>query len=87
MVDYGMVQSTVKPAPMEIDEYAVWVNEDIREVEGQQDGASIEYAYHQIQYTKDEYLQMVSEKNAALAEQLTQTQLALCELYEAQLSE
>lgn len=86
MIDYGMVQSTVKPAPVEIDEYSVWVNEDIREVETPQDGAQTEYAYHQVRYTKDEYLQMVSEKNAALSEQLTQTQLALCELYEAQMT-
>ena len=35
-----------------------------------------------VQYSKDEYLALMDEKNAALEEQLTDTQLALCDVYE-----
>lgn len=35
-----------------------------------------------VQYTKDEYLALMDEKNAALEEQLTDTQFALCDVYE-----
>ena len=35
-----------------------------------------------IEYTKDEYIKIQAEKNAALEQQVTDTQLALCEVYE-----
>ena len=34
------------------------------------------------EYTKDEYIQMVSDKNSALENELTSTQIALTEMYE-----
>ena len=34
------------------------------------------------EYTKDEYIQMVSDKNSDLEEELTNTQIALTEVYE-----
>lgn len=34
------------------------------------------------EYTKDEYIQMVSDNNSALKEELTNTQIALTEVYE-----
>ena len=34
------------------------------------------------QYEKDEYILMMSEKNSELENQLTDTQLALCDVYE-----
>ena len=33
-------------------------------------------------YTKDEYIKLMAEKNAELESQLTDTQLALCDVYE-----
>lgn len=33
MIDYGKVRSTVKPDKVEIDEYSVWLNSDIKEIE------------------------------------------------------
>lgn len=33
MIDYGKVRSTVKPDEVEIDEYSVWVNSDIKEID------------------------------------------------------
>lgn len=40
------------------------------------------FSYDEIQYTKDEYIKLISEKNATLTEEVTNTQIALCEVYE-----
>lgn len=83
MTDHGIVKSTVKPEPIKLDEYSVYVNTDIQPIEEEVEGkVFIEYSYHMIQYDKDEYLKMQIAVNAELEEQITNTQLALCELYE-----
>lgn len=83
MIDYGKVRSTVKPDEVEIDEYSVWVNSDIKEIDVQlEDEIHTEYEFNQIRYTKDEYIKMIDERNTTLKSQLTDTQLALCEIYE-----
>ena len=83
MIDYGKVRSTVKPDEVEIDEYSVWVNSDIKEIDVQlEDEIHTEYEFNQIRYTKDEYIKMIDERNTTLESQLTDTQLALCEIYE-----
>ena len=75
MTKYNEVRSTVKPDAVKIDEYSVWVAEDIRQTGG-------EWVYTLTQYEKDEYIKLMVDKNAALEEQLTDTQLALCDVYE-----
>ena len=35
-----------------------------------------------VEYGKDEYIKLQAEKNASLEQQVTDTQLALCEVYE-----
>ena len=83
MIDYGTVRSTAKPDEVEIDEYSVWVNSNINEIEVQSESESHpEYEYNQVRYTKDEYIKLLDERNSTLESQLTDTQLALCELYE-----
>ena len=67
MVDYGRISSTVRPEPQAIDEFSVWINSDIQEVEvTHEDDTHIEYEFHQIQYTKDEYIKMIDDKNKEL---------------------
>ena len=83
MIDYGIVRSTVKPEEKVIDEFSVWVNTDILKIEvSHEDDIHTEFEYHQVQYSKDEYIKMIDEKNAALETQVTDTQAALCEVYE-----
>lgn len=83
MIDYGKVRSTVKPDEVEIDEYSVWVNSNITEIVVQsEDESHTEYEFNQVRYTKDEYIKMIDERNSTLESQLTDTQLALCEIYE-----
>lgn len=83
MIDYGTVRSTIKPDEVEIDECSVWVNTDIKEIEVQsEDESYTEYEFNQVRYTKDEYIKLIDKRNTTLEAQLTDTQLALCEIYE-----
>lgn len=84
MIDYGKVRSAVKPEPIVIDEFSVWVHTDIQSVSENvgTENEFIGFEYSMVQYGKDEYIQAQAEKNAALKDDLTDTQLALCEVYE-----
>lgn len=84
MINHGSVRSTVKPEPKEIDEYSVWINTDIREiqVQNEEEDAHIEYEFNQVQYSKDEYIKMIDDKNTELETTITDTQLALVDVYE-----
>lgn len=82
MVDYGRIRSTVKPDEKVVDDYSVWVNTDIQEVQSIDEASKREYEFNQIQYSKEEYIKMIDAKNAELEQQVTDTQLALCDVYE-----
>lgn len=76
MVDYGKQRSTVKPEPVVIDELSVWIYSDVNEVsETVSEQEFVGYEFNMVQYGKDEYIR-------ALDTQLTDTQLALAEVYE-----
>ncbi len=67
MVDYGTVRSTVRPEEKVVDDFSVWVNTDIKEVEVTHDGDThTEFEFHQVQYSKDEYIKMIDEHNKEL---------------------
>lgn len=91
MKDYGRVRSTVCPKPMVSDELSVWKHTDITPVTEHEgtDQEFMGYEFNMVQYTKDEYIQVQADENAAVKErlqtteqQLTDTQLALCDVYE-----
>ena len=83
MIDYGRVRSTVEPEEKVIDDSGVWVNNDICKVEvTHEDNTHIEYEFNQVRYSKDEYIKIIEDKNTSLETQLTDTQVALCEVYE-----
>ena len=75
------VQSTVKPQPVEIDEFSVWVAENIRKVtvKDEEGKEYIEYEYELIQLDKDEYILKLRQE---LESSKTQNELALAELAE-----
>ncbi len=86
MTEYKKVRSTVCPDAIRFDEKSVWVTENIKEVEVEFEGeAYTEYEFDQKRYSKDEYIKLIDEKNAELEAQLTDTQLALCEIYEGEI--
>ena len=84
MVDYGKVKSTIKPESVVIDDYSVWENTNIEAV-SENVGTETEFngfEYNMVQYDKNEYIQKQAQANAELSDQLTETQLALCDVYE-----
>lgn len=84
MINHGLVRSIIKPELKEIDAYSVWINTNIREVQVQGEGEDthIEYEFNQVQYSKDEYIKMIDDKNTELEAAITDTQLALVDVYE-----
>lgn len=78
-----MVRSVIKPKKIEILKNKVFVSSNITEVEKNFDDETYtEYEYELIEYSKDEYIKLLVQKNAELENSLTETQLALCEIYE-----
>lgn len=85
MKQYGTQRSTVKPEDVEITESKVFSYEDITEIKvknPESDGEVTMYEFTLTEYDKDEYIKIQAEKNASLEEQMTQTQVALCDVYE-----
>ena len=85
MKQYGTQRSTVKPEDVEITESRVFSYEDITEIkvkDAESDDEVTMYEFTLTEYDKDEYIRIQAEKNASLEEQMTQTQVALCDVYE-----
>ena len=87
MVDMGIVHGSKEAAqPLVVGKTTVYVHTNIQKVEGKDErGEDIQdmYSYHEIQYGKDEYIKLQSEKQDQLEEDINTTQLALMELYES----
>lgn len=85
MIEYGKQRSTVKPDELEITETKVFVYSDIEEVDelgnDEQPGFA-GYEFNLTEYNKDEYIKIQVEKNTELEEEITQAQVAMCEIYE-----
>lgn len=77
MVNHGKVRAAEAPENIVIDDYSVWIAENVHEVTvPDEDGQTrTEYEFDLKQYGKNEYIHQMDD-------QLTDAQLALCELYE-----
>lgn len=74
MRDMGIIKgSSAQAKKLIVGKDTVYVHTDIVELE---DGM---HQYHEVQYDKDEYIELLDS-------QLTDTQLALCEIYELLMS-
>lgn len=85
MIDYGKQRSTVKPDELELTETKVFVSSNITEVnepETDEYSGFTGYEFDLIGYSKDEYIKIQAEKNATLEDEITQAQVAMCEIYE-----
>ena len=88
MIDYGEVHSTVKPEKIDIKETKVFVATDIEEEvidtpeDFETETKEVGYKYHLVEYDKNEYIAIISNKNEQLESELSNAQMALCELYE-----
>ena len=76
--------SSQQAQPLIVNKDTVYVHSNIVQATDE-DGNVVDnlYVYDEVQYTKDEYIQIMAEKNSQLEKELTDTQLALCELYES----
>lgn len=76
--------SSQQAQPLIVGKTTVYVHSNIVQATDE-DGNVIDdlYVYDEIQYTKDEYIKVMADKNETLEKELTDTQLALCELYES----
>lgn len=85
MIDYGKQKSTVKPLELELTETKVFVASNIVPVDEpgtEEQPGFTGYEFCLVEYNKDEYIKLQAEKNALLEQQVTDTQIALCEVYE-----
>lgn len=85
MIDYGKQKSTVEPQELELTETKVFVASNITPVNEsgtEEQPGFTGYEFDLVEYDKDEYIKLQAEKNDALEVQLTQTQIAMCEVYE-----
>ena len=85
MKDMGIIQGSVEQAiPLIVGKDMVYVHSNIIPVTQDSAGRPVEglFQYNEIQYEKDEYIKIMAEKNSTLEAQLTDTQLALVEVYE-----
>ena len=89
MQKFANVRTTAESVkPLEIDDYHVYVNTGIKEIreEAKEGDLSSGFDGFEIEtqeiYEKDEYIQLMAEKNSSLEEQATDLQLALADVYE-----
>ena len=83
MKNHGQVRSTVKPLAVEITAFKVSVASDVKEITvAMEEDTHIEFQFNLIEYYKDKYIRMISDKNESLEQELTNTQIALCDVYE-----
>lgn len=84
MINYGKVRSTIKPEPIVIDEFSVWQHTNIQPVSENvgEENEFMGFEYEMIQYGKDEFILNQATEKEVLQQQITDTQLALCEVYE-----
>lgn len=81
MIDVGVIRGSKEQAKeLIVGTDTVYVHIDIKPIETD-DGSEV-YQYNEVQYTKDEYIRLLSEKNTSLEKEITSTQLALCDVYE-----
>lgn len=93
MQKFAKVRSTAETVQeLEINESSVIVNNGITEIheKGTKEDPSSGFdgweIAEQIIYDKDEYIKVISDKNASLEEETTNLQIALTEVYEQMLS-
>lgn len=77
MIEHGRAQSTIKPNAIEIDGYSVWVAENITEITKEND---VLYEYDLVQYTKDEYIKLLVERDLTKADAILDLSTIVAEL-------
>ena len=86
MKNYGIVHGGAEQAiPLVVGKDTVYVHTNITKLEpdpNDEFAPADLYSYEEIQYDKDEYIGLISNKNDSLELQLTDTQIALADVFE-----
>ena len=86
MKNYGIVHGGAEQAvPLVVGKDTVYVHTNITKLEpdpNDEFAPADLYSYEEIQYDKDEYIGLISKKNDTLESQLTDTQVALADVFE-----
>ena len=77
MIEHGKTQSTIKPNAIDIDEYSVWFAENITKTTIEN---SVMYEYDLVQYTKDEYIKLLVERDLTKADAILDLSTLVAEL-------
>jgi hypothetical protein len=82
VIDYGRIQSTERPQDVEMTDTQVFIADNIEEYEKEIDKHVVQgFEYDYKSYTKDEYIQLLNDKNAraiaALQEELAAAKILL----------
>lgn len=86
MKEIGIVQGSAAQAiSLVIGKDTVYVHTNITPLSQENRNYPVDgiYEYYEVQYDKDEYITLLSEKSSAQELQLINTQLALTELFES----
>lgn len=87
MKEYKKVQgSEAQAKELIVNKDTVYVHTNIIKTDAKDiNGNPVEglYEYDEIQYTKDEYIELLSKKNEELQSQIIDVSMALCDMYEA----
>lgn len=79
MIDNGVVVGGKEQAvPLIISKDSVYIHTEIEKIENED-----LWRYKEIEYTKDEYIKLLADKNKALEKQIEDTEVALLQLYES----
>ena len=78
----AVIGDSEQAKPIVIGKDTVYVHTDIVPLE--EDGKIVDglFCYNEVQYDKDEYIELIVKQNESLNNDLIDTQLALCEIYE-----
>ena len=85
MKNWGLTRETEIPKEVQVFETKVFVSSNIHEVEvtdSETGDTYTEYEFDLIEYTTSEYIDILSKENKAMEESLTDTEMALVDLYE-----
>ena len=84
MIDYGIQYSAVEPKEVEAIGPNIFVADNIEPYSQDVEDRHMEgFQYHCVCYTKDEYIAYLAKRNYDLEQQIINTQVALCDLYES----
>ena len=84
MISYGKQHSSTLPQPIEITATKVFIASNITPYSTVIDDRQVSgYEYDYVEYNKDEYILKMAEDNATMQQNLIDTQMALCDLYES----